>query len=102
MVTVVTNAGAKHTISAKNTGGKMPKPGEPISKYVKEDVEQTDENIKHPNQKVLDKNKNSKLDKEDFKILRGEKKANEETEKPQESLVDSIAALITKQAKGEA
>lgn len=38
-VIVTTNAGAKHTISAKNTGGKMPKPGEHISKYVKEDVE---------------------------------------------------------------
>ena len=30
------------------------------------------------NQKVLDKNKNNKLDSQDFKILRGEKKVNEE------------------------
>lgn len=39
MVTVVTNAGAKHTISAKDTGGKMPKPGEHINNYVKEEAE---------------------------------------------------------------
>jgi len=69
-----------------------------IDRLTKEEVEQTEENIKHPNQKVLDKNKNGKLDKEDFKILRGEKKMEEQAE----SLVDSIAALITKQSKGEA
>jgi len=34
-VVVTTNDGKKHTISAKDTGGKMPKVGEPISKYVK-------------------------------------------------------------------
>lgn len=33
------------------------------------------EALKHPNHKVLDKNKNNKLDREDFAILRGEKKA---------------------------
>lgn len=36
------------------------------------------------NQAVLDKNKNNKLDSQDFKILRGEKKVNEE-EKVEES-----------------
>lgn len=35
-VIVTTNAGAKHTVSAKDTGGKMPSPGEHIGKYVKE------------------------------------------------------------------
>lgn len=40
-VVCTTNAGAKHTVSAKDTGGKMPKPGEHIGKYVKEAVEQT-------------------------------------------------------------
>lgn len=38
------------------------------------DENEMDENIKHPNQHSLDKNKNGKLDKDDFKILRGEKK----------------------------
>lgn len=38
-VLAVTNAGNKYTLSAKDTGGKMPKAGEPISKYVKESVE---------------------------------------------------------------
>lgn len=37
-----------------------------------------------PNQKVLDKNKNNKLDKEDFKILRGEKPVKEEVEQVEE------------------
>lgn len=36
MITITTNAGAKHTVSAKDTGGKMPSPGEHIGKYVKE------------------------------------------------------------------
>lgn len=42
--------------------------------HIKED-EEVAEALKHPNQKVLDKNKNNKLDREDFAILRGEKKA---------------------------
>jgi hypothetical protein len=37
-ILAVTNAGNKYTLSAKDTGGKMPKAGEPISKYVKESV----------------------------------------------------------------
>ena len=37
------------------------------------------------NQKVLDKNKNNKLDADDFKILRGEKKAMKEEEEVEES-----------------
>lgn len=36
MITITTNAGTKHTVSAKDTGGKMPSPGEHIGKYVKE------------------------------------------------------------------
>lgn len=32
----ITNAGARHEIPASATGGKMPKPGEPISNYVKQ------------------------------------------------------------------
>lgn len=45
--------------------------------HIKEDAEldEVDEALKHPNHKVLDKNKNNKLDREDFAILRGEKKA---------------------------
>lgn len=42
--------------------------------HIKED-EEVAEALKHPNHKVLDKNKNNKLDREDFAILRGEKKA---------------------------
>lgn len=34
----------------------------------------------HPNQEKLDKNKNGKLDKDDFKMLRGEKSVKEEAE----------------------
>jgi hypothetical protein len=64
-------------------------------KYAPSELSLVTENITHPNQKVLDKNKNGKIDKEDFKILRGEKEKNE-------SFVDSIASLITKQSKGEA
>jgi len=43
MITITTNAGAKHTVSAKDTGGKMPSPGEHISKYVKEEIEKVQE-----------------------------------------------------------
>ena len=39
----------------------------------KEEIEELDEKL-HPNQKKLDKNKNGKLDAEDFKKLRGEAK----------------------------
>lgn len=35
VVIVTTNDGEKYEISAKDTGGKMPKPGESITKYVK-------------------------------------------------------------------
>jgi hypothetical protein len=59
------------------------------------------EALKHPNHKVLDKNKNNKLDKEDFAILRGEKKAPMK-EEVSEDQVANIAAFITKQSKGEA
>ena len=37
-------------------------------------------------QKKLDKNHNNKLDGQDFAILRGQKKANEETEKVEEEI----------------
>jgi hypothetical protein len=47
-ILAVTNAGNKYTLSAKDTGGKMPKAGEPISKYVKESVE-IDETYKGKN-----------------------------------------------------
>lgn len=46
MVTVTTHNGATHEISAKDTGGKMPSPGEHIGKYIKEEVEQVDEVLK--------------------------------------------------------
>jgi hypothetical protein len=42
-IVITTNAGAKHNLTAKDTGGKMPKIGEHINKYVKEEVEQIDE-----------------------------------------------------------
>lgn len=45
-VTVTTHGGATHEISAKDTGGKMPSPGEHIGKYIKEEVEQVDEVLK--------------------------------------------------------
>lgn len=62
---------------------------------------EVDEALKHPNHKVLDKNGNNKLDKEDFKILRGEKKAPTTEEVSAERVAD-LAAFITKQSKGEA
>lgn len=65
-----------------------------VDKLTKEEVEQTEENIKHPNQKALDKNGNGKLDKEDFKILRGEKKV-EESETLDEA-VQKFASFIAK------
>ena len=48
------------------------------------------------NQKVLDKNKNNKLDAQDFKILRGEKKVNEE-EQVEEGWDDMLKAVKAKQ-----
>lgn len=42
-IVAITNAGARHEISAKDTGGKMPKTGEHIGKYVKIQEEQIDE-----------------------------------------------------------
>jgi hypothetical protein len=68
---------------------------------LKNEEAEVDEALKHPNQKVLDKNKNNKLDKEDFAILRGEKKAPMK-EEVSEDQVANIAAFITKQSKGEA
>jgi hypothetical protein len=62
---------------------------------------EVDEALKHPKHAVLDKNKNNKLDKEDFQILRGEKKAPMKEEVSEDKVAD-IAAFITKQSKGEA
>ena len=51
-------------------------------------------------QAVLDKNKNNKLDKEDFKILRGEKSTKEEEEKEDESLEEaSYSAKAARKGK---
>lgn len=51
-------------------------------------------------QAVLDKNKNNKLDKEDFKILRGEKSMKEEEEKEDESLEEaSYSAKAARKGK---
>lgn len=47
-----------------------------VAQEVFEDCEECDEELDEQligNQKKLDKNKNNRLDKEDFKILRGEK-----------------------------
>lgn len=60
---------AAHDFASKNKDKHVVKEG--ADKYKDEDME---ENITHPNQHKLDKNKNGKLDKDDFKILRGEKK----------------------------
>jgi hypothetical protein len=62
--------------------------------------EEVDEALKHPNHKVLDKNRNNRLDKEDFAILRGEKKAP--VKETKETSVESVAAFLSQQAKGEA
>ena len=67
----------------------------------KNENEEVDEAL-HPNQKVLDKNKNNKLDREDFRILRGEKKAPMKEAEATAEDVANIAAFITKQSKGEA
>lgn len=68
----------------------------------KNENEEVDEALKHPNHKVLDKNKNNKLDREDFAILRGEKKAPMKEAEATAEDVANIAAFITKQSKGEA
>lgn len=47
----------------------------------------------HPNQRVLDKNKNNKLDKEDFKMLRGEKKAKMEEVDLDEGWKEKVAGV---------
>lgn len=60
--------------------------------------EEVDEALKHPNHKVLDKNKNNKLDKEDFAILRGEKKAPMKEEQIDES-VSRYASFISTENK---
>ena len=58
-----------------------------ISQIAEADYKAKMEELKG-NQKVLDKNKNNKLDADDFKILRGEKKAvKEESEKLEEGLL---------------
>jgi len=50
-----------------------------------EEVEQQDEAL-IGNQKKIDKNHNNKIDAQDFKILRGKKKANEEIEQADEAV----------------
>jgi hypothetical protein len=50
----------------------------------------------HPNQEKLDKNKNGKLDKDDFKILRGEKSVKEEVEELDEVSDATVKSLIQK------
>jgi hypothetical protein len=60
---------AAHDFASKNKDKHVVKEG--AYKYKKEEM---DENIVDPDQHKLDKNKNGKLDKDDFKILRGEKK----------------------------
>lgn len=57
---------------------------EAIAKIAEADYKSKMEELKG-NQKVLDKNKNNKLDSQDFAILRGEKKAMKEEEQVDES-----------------
>ena len=57
---------------------------EAIAKIAEADYKSKMEELKG-NQKVLDKNKNNKLDSQDFAILRGEKKAVKEEEQVDES-----------------
>ena len=44
----------------------------------------------HPNQKVLDKNKNGKLDADDFKKLRGESSCDDKDEDELEEAIDTV------------
>jgi len=67
-----------------------------INKSVAEAVKKViDEELKGK-QKVLDKNHNNKLDSQDFKILRGQKKANEEVEQVEEGIEDRLEAARAK------
>ena len=50
----------------------------------------------HPNQEKLDKNKNGKLDKDDFKILRGEKSVKEEAEELDELSKATLGSYVKK------
>lgn len=61
----------KRSYGANQAGKKILKRGEPLRK---EEVEQTDEELKG-NQHKIDANKNGKVDGHDFKILRNAKKA---------------------------
>lgn len=61
----------KRSYGANQAGKKILKRGEPLRK---EEVEQTDEELKG-NQHKIDANKNGKVDSNDFKILRNAKKA---------------------------
>jgi hypothetical protein len=67
-----------------------------------EELEELDEKL-HPNQKKLDKNKNGKLDAEDFKKLRGEAKKddedNEETGEKEDD--DDKEEMIAKMKNGK-
>lgn len=45
-------------------------------------------------QHLIDKNKNNKVDPEDFKILRGEKKANEEVEQIEELSKSTLGSYV--------
>lgn len=72
---------------------------EPEEKMEKEEGESMKEALVGK-QAVLDKNKNNKLDKEDFKILRGEKAMKEEEEKEDESLDEaSYSAKAARKGK---
>ena len=66
---------------------------EPEEKMEKEEGESMKEALVGK-QAVLDKNKNNKLDKEDFKILRGEKSMKEEEEKEDVALVEGEHSWI--------
>ena len=48
------------------------------------------------NQKEIDKNKNNRIDKNDFEILRGEKKTNEETEQIDKLSKDTLNSYVKK------
>jgi len=61
------------------------------AKQRNEEVESVDESLKG-NQKKIDKNHNGKIDGQDFKILRGEKKTNEEVEQVEEGWDDMVKA----------
>lgn len=50
----------------------------------------------HPNQKVLDKNNNGKLDADDFKKLRKEEAVDEEVEELDELSKDTLGSYVKK------